>query len=160
MPRQLVQSGSARPSAPGWGGRRDLLSAAVVDVRPDGSRQLVVTYRELRAAGLLPGTVADDWVAGLWVQIIKGLRLHPKAALREGAEIGWAVRPDNPKLLAILNRAVADITGNPNQWSAETRSYLAKLEQLHAATEDADLQRFYDTVEIFRRYARAGGLLS
>jgi membrane-bound lytic murein transglycosylase MltF len=59
---------------------------------------------EMTAAGLLPATVADDWIADLWVQIIKGLWLHPKAALREGAEIGWAVRPDNPKLLAMLNR--------------------------------------------------------
>jgi membrane-bound lytic murein transglycosylase MltF len=109
---------------------------------------------EMTAAGLLPATVGDDWVAGLWVQIIKGLRLHPKAALREGAEIGWAVRPDNPKLLAIVNRAIADIiTGHANQWSRDTRSYLAKLKQLHTATQGADMQRFHDTVEIFRRYA-------
>jgi len=101
---------------------------------------------EMTAAGLLPATVADDWVAGLWVQIINGLRLHPKAAVREGAEIGWAVRPDNPKLLATLNHAIADITGNLNQWSNATRSYLAKLKQLHTATEGADLQRFHDMV--------------
>jgi membrane-bound lytic murein transglycosylase MltF len=113
----------------------------------------VADLMEMTAAGLLPATVGDDWVAGLWVQIIKGLRLHPKAAVREGAEIGWAVRPDNPKLLATLNRAMAEITGNVNQWSDQTRSYLAKLKQLHAATLGADLQRFRDTVEIFRRYA-------
>jgi membrane-bound lytic murein transglycosylase MltF len=87
------------------------------------------------------------------VQIIKGLKLQPKAAVREGGEIGWAVRPDNPKLLATLNRALAEITGNVNRWSDETRSYLEKLKQLHAATQGADLQRFYDTVEIFRQYA-------
>jgi membrane-bound lytic murein transglycosylase MltF len=108
---------------------------------------------EMTAAGLLPATVGDDWVAGFWVQIIKGLRLHPKAALREGADIAWAVRPDNPKLLATLNRAIAAITGNMHQWSDETRSYLAKLKQLHTATHGADLQRFRDAVEIFRRYA-------
>jgi membrane-bound lytic murein transglycosylase MltF len=108
---------------------------------------------EMTAVGLLPATVGDDWVAELWVQIIKGLRLHPKAALREGAEIGWAVRPDNPKLLATLNHAVAVIAGNMTQWSAQTRSYLAKLKQLHTATNGADMQRFHDTVEIFRRYA-------
>ena len=108
---------------------------------------------EMTAAGLLPATVGNDWVAGLWVQIIKGLRLHPKAALREGAEIGWAVRPDNPKLLATLNRALAEITGNMHHWSDETRSYLAKLKQLHAATQGADLQRFRATIEIFRQYA-------
>jgi membrane-bound lytic murein transglycosylase MltF len=108
---------------------------------------------EMTAAGLLPATVGDDWVTGLWVQIIKGLRLHPKAALREGAEIGWAVRPDNPKLLATLNRAVVEIARNVNGWSGHTRSYLASLKQLHTATQGADLQRFHDTVEIFRRYA-------
>jgi membrane-bound lytic murein transglycosylase MltF len=108
---------------------------------------------EMTAAGLLPATVSDDWVAGLWVQIIKGLRLHPKAAVREGAEIGWAVRPDNPKLLATVNRAIAEITGNVNHWSDQTRAYLAKLKQLHTATRGADMQRYRDTVEIFRRYA-------
>ena len=108
---------------------------------------------EMTAAGLLPATVGDDWVAGLWVQMIKGLRLHPKAALREGAEIAWAVRPDNPKLLAALNRAIAEITGNVHQWSDQTRSYLAELKKLHTATQGADRQRFRDTVEIFRRYA-------
>jgi membrane-bound lytic murein transglycosylase MltF len=108
---------------------------------------------EMTAAGLLPATVADDWVAELWVQIIKGLRLHPKAALREGGEIAWAVRPTNPKLLATLNRALPEITGNVNHWSDQTRAYLARLKQLHTATRGADMQRYRDTVEIFRRYA-------
>jgi membrane-bound lytic murein transglycosylase MltF len=109
---------------------------------------------EMTAVGLLPATVGDDWVAGLWVEIIKGLRLHPSAVLRAGAEIGWAVRPDNPKLLATLDRAVAAVVaGNVNQWTAQTRSYLTKLKQLHTATHGTDMQRFHDTVEIFRRYA-------
>ena len=73
--------------------------------------------------------------------------------MREGAEIGWAVRRDNPKLLATLNRAIAEIDGNMHHWSDETRSYLAKLKQLHTATQGADMQRFRDTVEIFRQYA-------
>jgi membrane-bound lytic murein transglycosylase MltF len=108
---------------------------------------------EMTAVGLLPASVGDDWIAGLWVQIIKGLRLHAKAALREGAEIGWAVRPDNPKLLATLNRAITEITGNLIQWSARTRSYLERLKQLRTATEGAEMQRFHDTVDIFQRYA-------
>src|SRR5271169_5979424 len=42
---------------------------------------------EMTAAGLLPAVAVDDWVAGLWAQIITGLKLHPRAVLREGAEI-------------------------------------------------------------------------
>jgi membrane-bound lytic murein transglycosylase MltF len=113
----------------------------------------VENLMEMTAAGLLPATVANDWVADLWAQIIKGLRLHPKAALREGAEIGWAVRPDNPKLLATLNRAIAEIDGNMRRWSGDTQAYLAKIKQLHTATQGADMQRFRDTLEIFRQYS-------
>jgi membrane-bound lytic murein transglycosylase MltF len=108
---------------------------------------------EMTAAGLLPAIVVDDWIARLWVEIIKGLRLHPNAVLREGGQIAWAVRPDNPKLVATLNRAIADIDGDTVKWSNHTKIYLAKLKQLHSATKSADMQRFRDTLEIFRTYA-------
>jgi len=125
--------------------------AVTITIVPDPLE--IDNFMEMTPAGLLPATVADDWVADLWAQIIKGLRLHPKAALRGGAEIGWAVRPDNTKLLATLNRAIAEIDGNMHHWSEDTRSYLAKVKQLHTATQGADMQRFRDTVEIFRQYA-------
>jgi membrane-bound lytic murein transglycosylase MltF len=108
---------------------------------------------EMTAAGLLPAVVVDDWMARLWVQIIKGLKLHPNAVLREGGQIALAVRPDNPKLLATLNRAIAQIDGDTMKWSSHTKIYLAKLKQLHSATKGADMQRFRDTLEIFRTYA-------
>jgi membrane-bound lytic murein transglycosylase MltF len=108
---------------------------------------------EMTAAGLLPAVVVDDWIARLWEQIIKGLKLHPKAVLREGGQIAWGVRPDNPKLLATLNRAIAEIDGNVIKWARHTEIYLAKLKQLHSATQGADMQRFRGTLEIFRTYA-------
>ena len=87
------------------------------------------------------------------MQIIKGLRLHSKAALREDAEIAWAVRPDNPKLLAALNRAIGEMTGGMTQWAGRTKVYLEKVKQLHNATQSAEMQRFRDTLDIFREYS-------
>ena len=72
---------------------------------------------EMVAAGLLPAIVADNWIARLWAQILKGLKLQPNAVLREGAEIGWAVRPDNPALLVNLNRAIGEINGSATTMS-------------------------------------------
>ena len=40
-----------------------------------------------------------------------------------------------------------------HQWSDDTRSYLLDLKHLLTATKGADILRFRDTVEIFRRYA-------
>ena len=113
----------------------------------------VADLMEMTAAGLLPATVGDDWVAGLWVQIIKGVRLHSKAPLKEGAEIGWAVRPHNPKLLATLNRAIAEITGNVTRWSDDTRSYLLQLKQLHTARREPTCSAFATRSRFFRNYA-------
>jgi membrane-bound lytic murein transglycosylase MltF len=112
---------------------------------------------EMTAVGLLPPVVVDDWIAELWVQIIKGLKLHTKAILREGAEIAWAVRPTNPKFLDILNRAIGEIDGKTNQWSGHTMAYLAKLKQLHSATQGADMQRFRDTLAMFQKYGNEYG---
>jgi membrane-bound lytic murein transglycosylase MltF len=108
---------------------------------------------QMVAANLLPAAVVDDWIAGLWVQIIKGIKLQSNAVLRQGADIGWAVRPDNPKLLATLNQAIAAIGGNATKLSNRTKIYLSKIKQLHTATQGADMQRFQATVGIFKRYA-------
>jgi membrane-bound lytic murein transglycosylase MltF len=108
---------------------------------------------EMTAVGLLPAVVVDDWIARLWVQIIHGLKLHPKAVLREGADIAWAVRPDNPKLLDVLNRAISEIDGKATQWPSRTKAYLTKVQQLHSATKGADMQRYRDTVALFQNYA-------
>ena len=107
---------------------------------------------EMTGAGLLPAMVADDWIAEIWAQLLRGLKLHPKAILRSGAEIAWAVRPDNPELLAALNRIIAE-QGGVSAMTNRTRSYLAQLKQLHSATRGADHARFEATLAIFRKYA-------
>src|SRR5271170_2253521 len=108
---------------------------------------------EIVAAGLLPAIVADERVAGIWVQILKGLKVQQNAVLRQGADIGWAVRPNDPQLLATLNKAIAEIGGNATRMSNRSKVYLSKIKQLHTATRGADMQRFQATVGIFKRYA-------
>jgi len=61
------------------------------------------------------------------------------------------VRKDNPKLLKVLNEAVA-ASGAP-AISANFAGYLRRVKKLNTATAPAELQRFRDTVAVFRRYA-------
>ena len=57
---------------------------------------------EMVNAGIFQYTVADDFMAGLWAKVLPDLRVTG-VRLSEGNQIAWAVRPDNPKLLAALN---------------------------------------------------------
>lgn len=109
---------------------------------------------EMAAAKLVPAVVADDWIANLWVGLIPGLKIHNEAVLREGAEIAWAVRPSNPQLLAVLNRAIAEISGSAQGMQSRTVVYLRKLKAIHSATAGPDLVKFRQTLAIFQRYSQ------
>jgi len=107
---------------------------------------------EMVAAGLLPAMVADDWIAELWTTLVPGLRLQSTAVLREGADIAWAVRPGNPKLLATLNDAIGKLGGDTQKIARGTAAYMHKLKQIHGATAGADVQRFQTLRALFTRY--------
>src|SRR4030095_6383329 len=52
---------------------------------------------EIVNAGLIPATIADDYLAEFWSQVFDDIRIQP-AAVRTGAEITWAVRKNTPQL--------------------------------------------------------------
>ena len=62
---------------------------------------------EMVNAGLVKATVVQDFTAKFWKQILPALTVHDTITLREGADLGWVVRNDSPKLLAELNSLVA-----------------------------------------------------
>ncbi len=58
---------------------------------------------ELVNAGVLGVTVADRHLAELWSQVLDNIVIRPDLAVNRGGRIAWAVRPNNPQLLASLN---------------------------------------------------------
>ena len=111
---------------------------------------------EMVAAELLPPIVVDDWIVGLWATLIPGLTPQPQAVLREGADIAWGVRLNNPKLLQVLNEAV-DQGDHTERFSNRMKFYLRKLKQIHSATTGEDVQRFQTLRKLFERYGQEYG---
>jgi len=112
---------------------------------------------EMVAAGLLPAVIVDDWIAKLWATLTPGLALQPQVVLREGADIAWAIRPDNPKLRDVLNQAIDQLGGNTIKISNRTTVYLHRLKQIHGATSAADVQQFKRLRVMFERYGKEYG---
>jgi membrane-bound lytic murein transglycosylase MltF len=111
---------------------------------------------EMVAAELLPPIVVDDWIVGLWATLIPGLAAQPQVVLREGADIAWGVRLNNPKLLQVLNQAV-DQGDHTERFTNRMKFYLRKLKQVHAATTGEDVQQFRNLRELFERYGQQYG---
>jgi membrane-bound lytic murein transglycosylase MltF len=108
---------------------------------------------EMVAAGLYGITVADDYLANFWAEVLPDLEVHPDLALREGAELGWAVRKGTPKLLAEVNEFVAANRKGTATGNVLLKRYLGTTEYARNAFEEGDLDRFRQLLGFFQTYA-------
>ena len=107
---------------------------------------------EMVNAGLVKVTIADAHIATFWKQIFPKLSLHPEAAVRTGAEIGWMLRKDSPQLKGELNAFLARYPGGSTQRNVLLQKYLKNTKWAKAATSDEELVKLDKTIEFFRKY--------
>ncbi|MFQ5973654.1 MAG: transporter substrate-binding domain-containing protein, partial [Alphaproteobacteria bacterium] len=72
---------------------------------------------EMVNAGVVDLAVADDFVARIWSGVLTQMVVREDLVLNSGGRIAWAVRKENPELLASLNAFIAQnkkgtLTGN------------------------------------------------
>ena len=58
-------------------------------------------------ANIYQHTLVDDHIARLWSQVLDNIEIQSEISVNQGGEIAWAVRKNNPALLARLNKFVA-----------------------------------------------------
>ena len=87
---------------------------------------------EMLNAGLIPLIVVDRHKALFWKQVFPKIQVHDDIVLRDGGSIAWAVRKDNPQLLAVLNNFVK------NNRQGSTLGNMILLRYLKSATYFAD----------------------
>jgi membrane-bound lytic murein transglycosylase MltF len=58
---------------------------------------------EMVNAGIIEVTIADRYLAELWSGVLDKIVLRPDLIVSRGGALAWAVRKDNPQLLADLN---------------------------------------------------------
>jgi membrane-bound lytic murein transglycosylase MltF len=61
---------------------------------------------ELVNTGAIERTVCDSYLAEIWSEVLRDIRVHKKIKLRRGGRIAWAVRKDAPELEKSLNRFI------------------------------------------------------
>jgi membrane-bound lytic murein transglycosylase MltF len=129
--------------------------ANILDVPPALE---VEDMMEMVAAGLLPAIPAERWVADTWAPQIPGLMIHDKAVLQSGADLGWAVRPSNPKLLAMLNAFIVKFGGGSARNLHDMAMwYVRHAERIHAATTPHEMKKFSATLAFFQEFGAMYG---
>ena len=64
---------------------------------------------EMIHGGMIRACVVPDAIARLWAKVFKELVIHENIPVTTGLKAAWAVRKENPELLAGLNEAISSV---------------------------------------------------
>lgn len=106
---------------------------------------------EMVDAGLLEATVTDDYIAAYWSRRLARLRVHSSIVFEEGVTIAWAVRRNNPQLLAMLNPIIEANRVGTAFGNTTLQKYVAGR-PLGAATSGAAFERYRRLAGTFTKY--------
>ncbi len=107
---------------------------------------------EMLNAGLIPLIVVDRHKALFWKQVFPKIQVHDDIVLRDGGSIAWAVRKDNPQLLAVLNNFVKNNRQGSTLGNMILLRYLKSATYVKNAAVNRERAKFLQMVEIFRKY--------
>jgi membrane-bound lytic murein transglycosylase MltF len=107
---------------------------------------------EMVNAGLVELTVADDFVAEFWQEVLPSIRLHPDVALRTGGEIAVGVRKNSPILLRAINTWIKEYGPRTAFGNTMDRRYLQSTEYVKNAATDSERKKFQAIVKFFQAY--------
>jgi membrane-bound lytic murein transglycosylase MltF len=108
---------------------------------------------EMLNTGLLEAIVVDDWKAKMWAQILPKIKVNEQAVVREGGQIGWAIRKGSPKLEAeILAYGKANLT--KGVITGRVQQYMRKVKQIKDSSGKDELKRFEQTYALFEKYGK------
>ncbi len=108
---------------------------------------------EMLNAGILEAIVVDDWKAKLWAQVLPKIRVNGQAVVREGGQIGVAIRKNSPKLEAeILSYVKTHAT--KGIVAGRVKEYMKRVRKLKDPTGTEEWKRFEQTIALFEKYGQ------
>jgi membrane-bound lytic murein transglycosylase MltF len=107
---------------------------------------------EMVNAGLVKITIADDYLARFWSQVLPNIVVHEDVAVATGRDIAWAVRRDAAGLKERVDRFVKANRQGTLLGNMLLKRYFQDAKYVKNALADADRGRLTAVIEFFRKY--------
>jgi membrane-bound lytic murein transglycosylase MltF len=104
-------------------------------------------------AGLLPATVTTTQRAALWTKVFDNLQAQSAAPIATNVDLAMVMRQNNPQLKALLDEYISTHAAGTSFGNTLIRRYLQNTKWVTNATSQKDMQRFLQTVDLFKKYA-------
>ncbi len=113
---------------------------------------------EMVQVGMLPWVVVDDYKAKAWAESFPDIVARNDLVLREGGQLGYALRKDSPQLQAELNAFVKEHRQGTLFGNMMINRYIRDFDWPKNALAPRDYERFARVIEIFRKYGQQYGI--
>jgi len=107
---------------------------------------------EMVNAGLIELTIADDYLAGFWSQVLPNIVAREDLAIATGRSLGWAMRKDATGLEERVNRFVKANRSGSLIGNTLINRYLKDTKYVKNALAGGERERLEELVAIFRKY--------
>ncbi len=108
---------------------------------------------ELINAGIYTLTVADDFTAKAWQDVLPNIVVREDLKINAGGEIAWAVRKDSNELLDSLNQFIADIRKGTLLGNIFFKRYYENSKWIDDPTAPEQASRLEKYKSLFQKYA-------
>ena len=109
---------------------------------------------EMLNAGLFEFVIVDDWKARIWAQALPKIKVREDLVLRDGGQLGAAIRKHSPQLAAELNDFFAKFVKKQGGIEARHAKYAKRIRQIATNTGGEEMKRFEQTVRLFEKYGQ------
>jgi membrane-bound lytic murein transglycosylase MltF len=108
---------------------------------------------ELLNAGILNSTVPDQHIAEAWSQVLSEIILREDLQINTGGRISWAVRKENPDLLANLNTFIKKNKKGSLLGNILIKRYYKNAEWVKNPVSEEEQQKLQTLDQLFTKYA-------
>jgi len=103
-------------------------------------------------AGTVEITVADDFRARLWADVLPNIAVREDLVVHSGGTMGWAVRRQNPELQKALNEFLGRVKKGTLVGNVLFKRYYQDTRWIEDATDPAEQAKLERFKSLFRRY--------
>lgn len=112
---------------------------------------------ELVSNGSLEWAVVDDFKGKVWAGVFENLTVREDLVFRKGGKLGYAIRKDSPRLMALLNRFVKSHRQGTLKGNILINRYFRDYDWTSNALDVEAYERFLEVSAIFEKYGSQYG---
>ncbi len=137
--------------------RFDGAGAARVEIREADPSLSTEDILELVNAGVVKLTIVDHHIADAWSEVLPDIVVRKDLTINSGGGIGWAVRKNNPRLLAHMNAFIKRNKKGTLLGNIFFKRYYKESKWIRNPNTEKEREKLKRVIDLFEKYGKRYG---